>query len=256
MSASAVGGSTGRAVGKAGLGGVARHALHQRAEARLLRVGPGLAPARDAHDDELGVAGVQHGGAEAHPLERAGAVVLDQHLRALGERQQQLLGAGLAQVQRHALLVAGVLLPEQRVALDAPMAQGIALVGVLDLDDLGAEVGELEGDHVAGDQPRQVEHGDAVERAGGVRSERDHGRPWGWPWAAGARKASRKCPRWNGPGNKGSPALVADRKSSNASHVCERRQGWPRCGSDGSRSRTTPTACGPATGPCWGAPSR
>ena len=39
-----------RAVGKAGLGRVARHALHQRAEARLLGVGPRLPPARDAHD--------------------------------------------------------------------------------------------------------------------------------------------------------------------------------------------------------------
>ena len=48
------------AVGKAGLGGVARHALHQRAEAGLLGVGPRLPPAGDAHDHEARVRGVQH----------------------------------------------------------------------------------------------------------------------------------------------------------------------------------------------------
>ena len=60
------------------------------------------------------------------------------------------------------------------MALDAPVAQRIALAGVLDLDHLGAEVGELQGEHVARDQARQIEHDDAVEGAGGLRPERGH----------------------------------------------------------------------------------
>ncbi len=52
----------------------------------------------------------------------------------------------------------------------APVAQRIAR-GRLDLDDVGAEIGELERQHVAGDQPRQVEHAHAGERSGGGRVE-------------------------------------------------------------------------------------
>ena len=166
------------AIGKAGLGGVARHALDQRAEARLLRVGARLAPAGDAHDHQLAVAGVQGFGPELHALQRPRAIVLDQHVGVLDEAQQQLLAARLAQVQRQALLVAGVGLPEQRVALYPPVTQGIALGGVLDLDHLAAEVGELQREHVARHQPRQIEHDDAVERAGGIGPEWDHGGPW------------------------------------------------------------------------------
>ena len=47
-----------------------------------------------------------------------------------------------------------------------PGAQRVALLRVLDLDDLGAEIGELRGHRVAGDQPRQVDDPDAVERTG------------------------------------------------------------------------------------------
>ena len=59
-------------------------------------------------------------------------------------------------------------------ALDAPVAQGIALARILDLDHLGAEIRELQAQHVAGDEPRQIEHADAVERALGVGTERAH----------------------------------------------------------------------------------
>src|SRR5262249_22083884 len=41
------------------------------------------------------------------------------------------------------------------------------------LDDIGAEVGKLQREHVARDQPRQIEDADAVERAGRCRVELD-----------------------------------------------------------------------------------
>ncbi len=116
--------------------------------------------------------------AKTHALQRAGTIVLDQHMRGVGELQQQLARLRVAQVQRQALLVARVGLPEERLAADLPVAQRIALARVLDLDHLGAEVGQLQRQHVARDEARQVEHDDAFKRAGGVGLERGDGRFW------------------------------------------------------------------------------
>ena len=114
------------AVGEAGARGIARHALDQRAEAGPVAVGPVLAPARDAHDDEPRVARVQHVRAEPHLLQRAGAEILDQHLARCGEVEQQLAAARLAQAQRDALLVARVDLPVDADPAGLPGAQRVA----------------------------------------------------------------------------------------------------------------------------------
>jgi hypothetical protein len=63
------------AVGKAIERGKARHAFGQRAEAGLVFIRPGLPPAGNPHDYQLGIARVQHLGAEAHFFEGAGAEV-------------------------------------------------------------------------------------------------------------------------------------------------------------------------------------
>jgi hypothetical protein len=60
----------------------------------------------------------------------------------------------------------------QFCAAVAPVAQRVARRR-LDLDDVGAEIGELEREHVAGDEPRQIEHAHAGERSGGVGLERE-----------------------------------------------------------------------------------
>ena len=60
------------------------------------------------------------------------------------------------------------------MSFDAPVAQRIALARVLDLDHFGAEVRELQAQHVAGDEAREIEHADAVERAFGVGTEGAH----------------------------------------------------------------------------------
>ena len=115
---------------------------------------------------------VQHVGPEAHLLQRAGAKVLDEHVGRGDEPQQRILGGGVAQVEHERALVARVGLPVQREAGVAPVAQRIARRR-LDLDHVGAEVGELQRQHVAGDQARQIEHADAVERAARGRVEAD-----------------------------------------------------------------------------------
>ncbi len=144
----------------------------------------------------FGLLRVQHLGAEPHALERARPIVLDQHVAALDQLEQQLLAARVAQVERDALLVAGIDLPVQRLAADLPVAQRIALAGVLDLDHLGAEIGQLQRQHVAGDQPRQVEDRDAVERAacGGVVG--GHGIFLGLTSATLAPHPEERCRYW------------------------------------------------------------
>ncbi len=110
---------------------------------------------------------------QAHLFQRAGAVVLDQDL-AGGQQVQQGVAACLrAQVDCQAFLVAGIDFPVQRQAVDAPRAQWIAGFRVFDLDDLGALIGELQADHVAGDQAGQIDHADAIQRGRGGRVECD-----------------------------------------------------------------------------------
>jgi hypothetical protein len=49
-------------------------------------------------------------------------------------------------------------------AVGLPGAQRVALLRVLDLDHLGAEIGELQADHIARDEPRHVDDPHPVER--------------------------------------------------------------------------------------------
>ena len=139
----------------------------------MRRIRSGLAEAGDAYDDQIGIGFVQNVGREPHLFQRAGPVVLDQHVGLGDETQQRVLRRRVAQVEHDGALVAAVGLPVQRLAVVAPLAQRIALRR-LDLDDVGAEIAELQRQHVAGDEPRQVEHADAVERTFGAGFETDH----------------------------------------------------------------------------------
>ena len=80
----------GRPVGFAGDGGEPAHRLGDGAEPWLPRHRPELPEGSDAGDDEPGVGGMQLGWADAPPLERAGAEVLDQHVRSCRQPQQQV----------------------------------------------------------------------------------------------------------------------------------------------------------------------
>src|SRR5437899_2821915 len=59
-----------------------------------------------------------------------------------------------------------------------PGAQRVALDRVLDLDHLGAEIGELRRHGIAGDEPRQIDDPDAVERTDGIGLERSQAHAW------------------------------------------------------------------------------
>ena len=78
------------------------------------------------------------------------------------------------QVQHERALVARVGLPKQRLPVVAPVAQRIA-ARRLDLHHLGAEIAELEREHVAGDEAREIEHAHAVERPLARSIEGDRG---------------------------------------------------------------------------------
>ena len=112
---------------------------------------------------------MQHVGTQPHLFQRARPVVLDQHLAGCQQIQQRIAAGLRPQVDRQALLVARIDFPVQRQALDPPGAQRIADLRVLDLDDLGALIGKLQADHVAGDEARQVHDPDAIQRGRGGR---------------------------------------------------------------------------------------
>jgi hypothetical protein len=58
----------------------------------------------------------------------------------------------MAQIKRQAQFVARVSFPKQRAALNAPIAQGVALARLLNLDHLGTEICKLQRQHVAGNE--------------------------------------------------------------------------------------------------------
>ena len=160
------------AVGKAGARGVAGHALDQGAEAGPVAVGAVLTPAGNPQDNEARVLPMQHLRPEPHRLERPRTEILDQHLGGGQKVEEQLAPARLAQAHRQALLVARVDLPMHADPVGLPGAQRVAALRILDLHDLGPEIGELQADHIAGDEARHVDDPHAVERTCSFRLER------------------------------------------------------------------------------------
>ena len=96
-----------------------------------------------AHDDEPRIDGVQDVRAEAPALERARPEALDEHVGVATSSLSSSRALGLAEVDRDEALVAVDERPPQRdaVLLPAERPQRVA-ARVLDLDDVGAEVGE------------------------------------------------------------------------------------------------------------------
>ena len=141
------------------------HRLAEHAEAGLARIRAGLPEARDAQHDQPGIERVQRVPAEPPALQGAGLEVLDQHVGLGRERAHRLLALGRAQVERHRALVARLHLPPHRgaVAQQPPGAQRIAALDRLDLDDVGAEVGERLAGERPGDQLAELEHLQAVQ---------------------------------------------------------------------------------------------
>ena len=149
------------------------HRLADHAVAGALAVGPVLAEAADAHHHEPRVARGERLVAQAPALERAGAEVLDQHVALRGQVGHDRLALGPAQVDDDERLVAEDARRVERLAVEA-LAHGAHRValGGLDLDDLGAEVGEQAPAEGAGHGRAQLEDAVAGERARGGRGFR------------------------------------------------------------------------------------
>ena len=104
---------------------------------------------------------------EAETIHHAGPEVFDHDVRAVGEFEHALQVAGISQVDCDAALVAierekGVGFAVRSRSEDAPLAHPFAFL-LLELDDVGAEVGKDLRRERALQQRRKVQNADSVE---------------------------------------------------------------------------------------------
>ncbi len=147
-----------------GQGHQAAHRLAQRIKARTLAIGAVLAEGGHRAQNDVGLELAQPVIAKAHLVHDPRAEILQYDVGGLDKLGEYFLAARMAHVEAQALLTAVVdreidaLAAHQRRRLT-----GFLAAQFLDLDDLGAEVGE---DHAAartGLIPRQFEHPDPVK---------------------------------------------------------------------------------------------
>ena len=143
----------------------AAHALRDLVEARPIAVGTVLAEARQAHIDEARIDLAQRLVVEAEPVLHVGPVVLDQHVGAGRQLLQDGDAVGRLEVERDAALVAMQVEEVGTVARAAHHRVLVALLRHLDLDHVGAPVGEVARRRRAGAGPRQIDHLEAGQGA-------------------------------------------------------------------------------------------
>jgi hypothetical protein len=141
------------------------HALRDLVEPRALGVGAVLPEARDRSEDDAPVHLGERRVVDAEAVLHVRAEVLHHHVGALGEAHEDRAAFGLLEVERHRALVAVQVLHVETVARPA---HGVELHRgrKLDLDHVGAEVGELLDAGGTCAHAREVEHTDARERGG------------------------------------------------------------------------------------------
>src|SRR5581483_674271 len=152
-------------------GGVAGHvhdagfALDDGVVSRQLRVRPRVTVAGDRAVDQAGVDRRRGGVAEPELREAAGPEVLDQHVSRRDQAAQRLGAVRRLEIDRDALLAAVQREEEAALAADErrPRARVVAVLGLLDLQHLGAPVAELHRAERTGDDPRQIDDLHAVE---------------------------------------------------------------------------------------------
>jgi hypothetical protein len=131
-----------------------------------LGVGAVLAVAADGAEDEARIDRGKRRVADAELVHDAGAETLDDDVRRQSQSAEHGDALGLLQVEAQRALVAVDEL-EEGAGFARPGAHRtgvVALAGVLDLDDVGAEVGEVLGGDGARQQPGEVEHAQAGKR--------------------------------------------------------------------------------------------
>ena len=151
------------------------HGFADHAEPRPIPVRAGLAVAGDAQHDQARIDRRQRLVSQPPALQRARAEVLDQHVRVPDQPAHDVLSFGAAKVDRHGALVARLDLPPDRRAVvqQPPLAQRVAGSRRLDLDRVGAEVGQGLAGERPGDQLAELEHAKTGERAGERRPHRE-----------------------------------------------------------------------------------
>ncbi len=100
---------------------------------------------------------------ETEPLQRARHERLHDDVELRDELLQQRPALLRLQVQRDVSLVACVDLPPQWLAVAGPLAQRVTDTRLLDLDDVGAEIGEQHAGDTAGDHAGQIEDADTFQ---------------------------------------------------------------------------------------------
>ena len=152
--------------------------LDGRAVGPVVHPGPALAEGRHRDHDELGVRLAEPWVVESQPGQDAGGVVLDHGIGLRDEAQQKVDAAPAGQVESDPQLVAagrvegGRLLVEllgDRLRRRFPAAPPVEVLAGLDLDHVGAEVGELAGGERPGPAHRQVDNADVAEQRGSAR---------------------------------------------------------------------------------------
>ena len=158
-------------LGRAGDADEAAHRLGDDVVSGQVGVGAGagarIAEAADGGVDEAWVALGERFVGEAEALHDAGGEVLDEHVRLFGQAHDRLFAAGRLEVEHEAALVAveaGVIAAEGALGVVVGEGAGEAghlAAGRLDLDDVGAEVGEEHRAVGAGEGLGEVEDADA-----------------------------------------------------------------------------------------------
>ena len=100
--------------------------------------------------------------ADPQPVHHAGAVALHQHGRGFDEAQERLVASVGLQVQDDAPLAAVDRVEEDALPIHQRRRQAHVVAGawLLDLDDVGAQVGQQLGAVGARQKPRQVQDPD------------------------------------------------------------------------------------------------
>ena len=132
-------------------------------------------PAESAHlaIDEARIACFERRLADAERLRQAGAKVVDQHICALDQRQEAGERRFVLEVHHCRALVAIEDMEGERMALAVLLDEpepGVVAARLLDLDDVGAEVGEDRPGEGTGDILADLDYGEAGKRHGPVRS--------------------------------------------------------------------------------------
>jgi hypothetical protein len=101
---------------------------------------------------------------ESQALERTGDERFHHDVEPRQHAKEERTSLRGLEVERDESFVAGVHLPPERLPLSRPLPQWVAGAGLLDFDDLGAEIGEQHAGDTSGHHPRQVEDPHAVQR--------------------------------------------------------------------------------------------